>query len=284
MDGRLYLAPLSNSHYVLDIGTGTGIWAIEFGDSLLKSYLLLRTSILNVRSRRTSLSRRNWYRLEPNPARIVRDLLIVSSVALTEILSLPPNCSFEVADAEDEWLFNQKFDFIHGRALLSCFRDNRSVVDTIFNNLNPGGYFELQDVCMPMRSDDGTLDGTALDEWQTNIIAGLKTTGRNLSDSTNWGKYMADAGFVDIVEQRYYWGTNPWVRGKKEKIQAAWTTQNLLEGIDGMSMALFTRILGWTRPRVEILLAQVRNDLKNRAIHAYAEVYVVHGRKPNEDQ
>jgi ubiquinone/menaquinone biosynthesis C-methylase UbiE len=31
MDDKLCLAPLSNPQNVLDIATGTGIWAIEFG-------------------------------------------------------------------------------------------------------------------------------------------------------------------------------------------------------------------------------------------------------------
>lgn len=131
-----------------------------------------------------------------------------------------------------------------------------------------------------MRSDDGTLTGTSLDEWQTRIIGALKTTGRNLSDSANWGTYMREAGFVDVVETRYYWGTNPWVKGRKQKLQAAWCQQNLLDGINAMSMALFTRVLGWSTERIETLLAAVRNDLKGRRIHAYAEVYVVYGRKP----
>lgn len=131
-----------------------------------------------------------------------------------------------------------------------------------------------------MRSDDGTLKGTSLDEWQTLIIGALKTMGRNLSDSVNWGSYMREAGFVDIVEKRYYWGTNPWVRGEKRKLQAAWCQQNLLDGLNAMSMALFTRVLGWSMERIEVLLAGVRNDLKDRKIHAYAEVYIVYGRKP----
>lgn len=34
----------------------------------------------------------------------------------------------------------------------------------IFDALAPGGYFELQDPSFPMKSDDGTLEGTALEE------------------------------------------------------------------------------------------------------------------------
>jgi methylase of polypeptide subunit release factors len=32
MDGKLYFAPIESPKRVLDIGTGTGIWAMDFGD------------------------------------------------------------------------------------------------------------------------------------------------------------------------------------------------------------------------------------------------------------
>lgn len=78
--------------------------------------------------------------------------------------SVPPNCSFEVDDAEDEWAFSMPFDYIHARAVVTCFKDNRAILQKIFDNLAPGGVFELQDPSFPMVSDDGTLDGTALNE------------------------------------------------------------------------------------------------------------------------
>jgi hypothetical protein len=34
MDDKLFLAPLSNPQNVMDIATGTGIWAIEFGNNV----------------------------------------------------------------------------------------------------------------------------------------------------------------------------------------------------------------------------------------------------------
>jgi len=41
---KLYLAPIPTPQRVLDVGTGTGIWAIEFGTIiyLIKSKVLLR--------------------------------------------------------------------------------------------------------------------------------------------------------------------------------------------------------------------------------------------------
>jgi ubiquinone/menaquinone biosynthesis C-methylase UbiE len=38
LDGKLNLAPISNPKRVLDLATGTGIWAIEFGTSPLSEF------------------------------------------------------------------------------------------------------------------------------------------------------------------------------------------------------------------------------------------------------
>ena len=58
---------------------------------------------------------------------------------------VPINCSFEVHDAEDTWDFGRSFDYIHGRALLSCFTDPKSIIQKAFDTLEPGGHLELQD-------------------------------------------------------------------------------------------------------------------------------------------
>lgn len=42
----------------------------------------------------------------------------------------------------------------------------------------------------------------------------------------------------------------------------------LKEGLEGFSLVLFTRILGWSPEEVQVLLSKVRKDLENRTIHA----------------
>lgn len=56
-----------------------------------------------------------------------------------------------------------------------------------------------------------------------------------------------------------------------------WTQENIINGIAGMSYAVFTRPkseggLGWSREEVEVLLAGVRNDMRNTSIHAYIQM------------
>lgn len=80
---------------------------------------------------------------------------------------------------------------------------------------------------------------------------------------------MSEAGFVDVAEKHFYWPLNTWPRGKKEKLVGVWAQQNLLDGMQAMSLAILMRGLKWTR---ELLIGGVREDLKNRDVHTYVDV------------
>jgi len=91
-DGALQLAPIANKkggiHKVLDIGTGTGIWAIDFADEHPESHVL--------------------------------------GVDLSPIQPsmIPPNVTFQVDDLEEPWSFGEgKFDFVYSRMMSGAIAD-----------------------------------------------------------------------------------------------------------------------------------------------------------------
>jgi SAM-dependent methyltransferase len=227
MGGALYAAPVSSCRNILDIATGTGLWAIEFA--------------------------------QEHPEALV----VGTDLSPIQPSYVPPNVQLFIEDCEDDWAFSQKFDLIHGRALLSCFTKPKKVMRSIFDSLTPGGYFELQDIIFPCKSPDGTLEGTSLQKWQDLMLEGLRNLGKDFEKVKEYGNYMREAGLVDIVERKYVWALGPWVKGKKEKLQARWWAQNFLDGINGWSMAIITRGMGWTKDEVEVLLEGVRKDVKN---------------------
>jgi len=49
--------------------------------------------------------------------------------------------------------------------------------------------------------------------------------------------------------------------------------QNIEPGLEGLSMAVFTRGLGWSKEQTEVFLAGVRKDMKNTKVHCYWEMY-----------
>lgn len=48
---------------------------------------------------------------------------------------------------------------------------------------------------------------------------------------------------------------------------------NVLNGLQALTMALFTRVLGWEAPDVDLFLKDVSKDVKNKRIHSYFNLY-----------
>ncbi|KAL8971102.1 MAG: hypothetical protein Q9183_001215 [Haloplaca sp. 2 TL-2023] len=118
---KLLLCPVTKPERVLDVGTGTGIWAIEYGDE--------------------------------NPDTNI----IGTDLSPTQPSWVPPNVKFEVDDCEAPWTFSEKFDVIHCRYLAAAIQDWPKLVGQAFQFTKPGGYSEFQDYMLTYYSEDGTL-------------------------------------------------------------------------------------------------------------------------------
>lgn len=244
LEGKLFLAPISNSpQNVLDVGTGTGIWAIEFAE------------------------------LYPSASVIGTDL------SPTQPQFVPPNVQFAVDDSNDTWTFSRKFDFIHCRQLHMALDEKRLFTQSL-DALKPGGWLEIKEVALPVVCNDDTLEGTSLVKWNDEIMNAAAMIGTSLDKPWHYRQWMEEAGFVNVKEHVVPLPINQWPKDRKLKELGMWEMTNLLEGIEGFSVALFTKVLGWSRAELEVFLAQVRKDVQNRRIHAYWRLVGVIGQKP----
>ncbi|KAG0645880.1 putative methyltransferase tdiE [Hyphodiscus hymeniophilus] len=244
---NLYLAPIGdNPQRVLDLATRTGIWAIDFAQ------------------------------LHPSAAVIGTDLSPIQPEFV------PPNCTFEIDDAEDEWTFRYKFDYIHGRALGTCFKDPGSVVAKAFDALQPGGYLELQDAIMPMQYVGEIPVSSFLYRWNCHVVESSTMAQRPWTNVKHYPEYFIAAGFEEIRAKKFFWPSNTWPKGEYLKHLSVYFQKDLMDGLEGLSMKLFTNFLGWTKEQVQEFLVGVRKDLQDRSIHAYIEISVVYGKKPDE--
>lgn len=115
---------------------------------------------------------------------------------------LPPNCVFEVDDFEDEWLYHEPFDFIHGRELEGCIGDDNLLFQKALANLKPGGYLEMQAVYAAFMSDDDTAaQAKSAQQWMEIMIEGAAKFGKPWDVASTWKEKMEKAGFVDVQQE-----------------------------------------------------------------------------------
>ncbi|KAL1842264.1 hypothetical protein VTJ49DRAFT_5649 [Mycothermus thermophilus] len=248
-DGELHVSPAGRDgkplKRVLDAGTGTGIWAMEWADEHPES------TVIGV----------DLSRIQPDFA--------------------PPNVTFYVDDLEEDWTHNEPFDFIYGRMLTGGLTDWPKFMKRAFDNLNPGGYLELADITFPAMCDDGTLSpDSALLKWNELSVKAADLLNHSIESCKHYKRQMEEAGFVNVVEKLYKWPINSWPKDPKYKEIGAYTEQNFVNGLYGLSVALFTRALGWSAEELQVFLEEVKKDLRNRHIHAYWPIWVVYGQKP----
>ncbi|KAK1621931.1 S-adenosyl-L-methionine-dependent methyltransferase [Colletotrichum phormii] len=247
-DSKLGLSPPnepeSNVGRVLDLGTGTGIWAMDFGDE------------------------------HPGAE--------VTGVDLSPIQPqfVPPNVKFEVDDIEDSWTYSRPFDYIHSRMMNSSISKWEEYIRQSFENLTPGGWLELQEFGLPLSDDDTLKEEHALYQSMKHLGEAAAKTDHAFVDLDALKPMLEAAGFVDVSELRFKWPSNTWPRHAKFKELGAWNYENITTGLQGFLLAALTRGLGWKSDEVNVLAAQARKDVGDRSIHAYWPMIVVYGRKP----
>ncbi|KAL6414270.1 hypothetical protein AUP68_00788 [Ilyonectria robusta] len=244
--GKLHLAPIRDKpQRVLDLGTGTGIWAIDFADEY-SSAEVVGTDLSPIQP--------DW---------------------------TPPNCVFEIDDFEDDWVYKNPFDFIHARELEGCISNPEKLFRQALKSLTPGGYFELQAQRGCFMSDDGTADkATTLQSWAEKILESSSKFGKPIDCAHLWKEVMEKVGFEDVHEEVRKIPIGPWPKdpalkeiGKCQLVQSA-------QAIESYTPKLFGAVLGWSQEEIQVMMAQAKSELKDRSIHLYLPVYFIWGKKP----
>ncbi|TDZ35417.1 Secondary metabolism regulator LAE1 [Colletotrichum spinosum] len=237
--------PGANVGRVLDIGTGTGIWAMDFGDEHPEA-----------------------------------EVLGVDLSAIQPEFTLP-NVKFELDDLEEPWTFSKPFDYIHSRLMNSAIRDWKKLIRQSFDNLTPGGFLEVIEVDPFLNCDDGTLKPEhSVMKTLGLLMEAAQALGASYQDPRELKPIMIEAGFTDVVMKQLKWPTNPWPKEDRYKELGVWCRQNMDDGWEGICMAPLTRALGWSREEVLAMLVENRQDFHNRDIHAYISIWTIYGKKP----
>lgn len=140
---------------------------------------------------------------------------------------------------------------------------------TTNRNLAPGGWAEFQDFEFNFHSDDGSLkEDSEMFKWITTLNDAADKFGRNSSPGPNLEGRAKDAGFVNVKHQKFRLPIGPWAKDAHLKTIGKFNQVQLLSGLEAFSLRLYTDVLGWQKEEVVVLLAKVRNELKDPNIHA----------------
>jgi hypothetical protein len=131
----------------------------------------------------------------------------------------------------------------------------------------------MQEAAYPLISSDGSLPpNSPLATWSTLLLNATIQARQPANNPPHYADWMRQAGFTNIVVTTCKWPINTWPKDPKLKTIGLWNLYNTLKGLQGFTVGLFTRTLGWTVEEVEVLLAGVRKDLRDTSIHAYWNV------------
>ncbi|KUJ14139.1 S-adenosyl-L-methionine-dependent methyltransferase [Mollisia scopiformis] len=249
--GCLLLAQFPGVGRILDVGTGTGIWAIEFARQYPAAQVI---------------------GVDLSPMQPQRQFL-------------PTNVQFQVADLEDPWTFPNRFDVVHCRSVFPCLNDPAGLIKQAHDALLPGGIFEMQDMSFRFNYDEGGTYafGTALADWAGMLRFTARRAGKDWTCAERYKQDMQNAGFQDVQETVYRWPINGWPTDAAERRRGRISQENLLSALESLSYAPMTRYLNMSKEEVDAILIDVEKEINDTKIPAYLPIYVVHGRKPCSD-
>jgi trans-aconitate methyltransferase len=242
---KLFQAPIENPAKVLDVGTGTGIWAVD----LAHQY----------------------------PSAEVTG----TDIAATQPSWVPPNSHFLIEDCLLEWSWPPNhFDLIHTRALYGCIPDWTAFYAKAFKHVKPGGWFEHVERTCRLQSDYVALtDDHPFNKWAELSYGAGEKTGRSfaIAEGHQMKEYMEKAGFVDVHERKIKMPMHGWPKDPNLKNAGYLGQLALDQSMDGLSTFVLTQILGWSREQAFEFTESVRKESRK---FSNLRRTIVWGRKP----
>ncbi|EED22552.1 conserved hypothetical protein [Talaromyces stipitatus ATCC 10500] len=247
-DGLLY-APHPSNARVLDLGCGTGIWAIDVANKYPEAFV------------------------------------IGVDLAKIQPLNRPPNCDFYAPrDFEDQWALGEDhWDVIHMQMGCGSVSSWSSLYRRIFMHLRPGGWFEQVEIDFAPRCEDGSLEHTSMHKWYRWLQKAMEMSWRPIGHSVKETvSVLENQGFINIDHQVVGLPMNPWHTDEHEKEVGRWYNLAILESVETLSLAPFCRVLGFSPEDVRCLATDVKKEVNNKKLHTYNILHIYQAQKPCE--
>jgi len=176
-------------------------------------------------------------------------------------------------DVEDDWTWPENhFDVIYSQYMLSgSISNTRRYFEQAFKHCKPGGYFELHDLYTNISSDHRPIaENSAVREWCLLIREGIKGMNRSLDvHFDELADLLREVGFTDVVHKPFKIPIGRWPSDPMLKEAGGLSQVAMVEGVEALSLAVFTRCLGWQPEEVQVFLAKVRQGFLAKKTYLY---------------
>lgn len=244
-DGLLFDAPIGKKPgKILDLGTGTGIWAMSVAD------MFPEAEVLGID---LSPIQPSW---------------------------VPSNLRFVIDDFEDEWTYGGHWDFIHLRYTLGSLQNIPAMLDRIRTHLRPGGWVEFQEIHGDPQCDDGTMaDDDMMAQYYRLGAEAMSKFGLDITQVRSLGERLQKAGFVDVrcVVRKLPLG--PWARDPRLRLIGQYSRVTAVDSID-MAIHKPFIALGMSEEERHAWAARTRESILDDKPHRYYQHYFWYAQRP----
>ncbi|KAI0827516.1 S-adenosyl-L-methionine-dependent methyltransferase [Hypoxylon sp. FL0890] len=246
--GKNFFAPIGDHpKKIIDLGTGTGTWAIEIADMF------------------------------PSAEVVGCDLSPIQP------FWVPSNLRFIVDDIEDEWVHGDNWDFVHIRQVFPALQDPPGVCRQSCSHLKPGGWIEIQDFGGIVKCDDDTLPADSLlTKFHEMTIEALSKRGIRWTIANDMEQVLSDAGFVNIQCKKFKCPIGIWPKAKRLRLVGLYTKSACADLMDALAPRIFP-MLSKSPQEMKEFLGSAHNELQTTDAHIYLDYFFWYAQRPPAD-
>jgi hypothetical protein len=141
------------------------------------------------------------------------------------------------------------------------------------SNLKPGSWIERLEMDPRISCSDNSLPKNAYTpNFSERVLDAAENWNHPLDTVRTMRQGLEKAGFVDIHEKRYRCPIGPWARDATLKEAGRLHYHHWATGMEGWAMFMLTKWglpKPWSKEEVQVLVAQVRRELKDPHLHMF---------------